>query len=119
LHGIAAPPSPEALRALLFTAGRQAARDALALAEAESRALGSDAAFDAADRFLAEAPEPKLPFSGADLIARGVPGGPRIGQTLRAFQSLWIRAGFPGEPETLARLLDEAVAELARGEAPT
>jgi len=119
LHGIAAPPSPEALRALLFTAGRKAARDALALAEAESGALGPDAAFDAADRFLAEAPEPKLPFSGADLIARGVAAGPRIGQTLRAFQSLWIRAGFPGEPETLARLLDEAVAELARGEAPT
>ena len=114
LHGIAAPPSPEALRALLFNAGREAARDALALAEAKSGALGPDAAFDAADRFLAEAPEPKLPFSGADLIARGVAGGPRIGQTLRAFQSLWIRAGFPGEPETLARLLDEAVAELAR-----
>jgi poly(A) polymerase len=118
LHGIAAPPSPEALRALLFSAGREAARDALALAEAESGALGRDAAFDAADRFLAQAPEPKLPFSGADLIARGVAGGPRIGQTLRAFQSLWIRAGFPAEPETLARLLDEAVAELARGEAP-
>ena len=34
LHGIAAPPSLNDLRALLFGAGREAARDALALAEA-------------------------------------------------------------------------------------
>ena len=32
-------------------------------------------AFAAADRFLAETPEPKLPFSGADMIARGVAAG--------------------------------------------
>jgi poly(A) polymerase len=112
LHGISAPPSLEALRALLFNAGREAARDALALAEAESGAPAGDAAFAAADRFLAETPEPKLPFSGADLIARGVPAGRPVGQTLRALEALWVRAGFPKEPETLARLLEQA-----RGEA--
>ena len=93
LHGIAAPPSPERLRALLFAAGREAARDALALAQAESSAPPADAAFAAADRFLAETPEPKLPFSGADLIARGVAAGPPVGETLRAFQALWIQGG--------------------------
>ena len=107
LHGIAAPPSPDALRALLYNAGREAARDALALAESES-GTAPDAAFAAADRFLAETAEPKLPFSGGDLIARGVAAGPRVGETLRAFRALWIRAGFPEEPETLARLLEEA-----------
>jgi poly(A) polymerase len=118
LHGISAPPSLNGLRALLFSAGREAARDAFALAQAESGAGPADAAFVAADRFLAESPEPKLPFSGADLIARGVARGRPVGQTLRGFQALWIRAGFPKEPETLARLLEEAVAQLARGEAP-
>jgi poly(A) polymerase len=113
LHGISRPPSPETLRALLFNTGREPARDALALAQAESGAPPADVAFAAADRFLAEAPEPKLPFGGADLIARGVPAGPRVGETLRAFQALWVRAGFPDEPETLAHLLNEAVAELA------
>jgi poly(A) polymerase len=116
LHGISAPPSANGLRALLLNAGREAARDALALAEAESGAGQADAAFAAADRFLADAPEPRLPFSGADLIARGVARGRPVGQTLRAFQALWIRAGFPKEPETLARLIEEATAELARGE---
>jgi poly(A) polymerase len=119
LHGISAPPSREDLRALLFNAGREAARDALALAHAESGAPPADAAFAAAHRFLAETSIPRLPFSGADLIARGHAAGPSVGRTLRAFQALWIRAGFPETPETLTRLLDEAAAESARGEAPT
>ena len=80
------------------------------LSQAASGALASDVAFDAADRFLADLPEPRLPISGADLVARGVSAGRPVGRALRAFQGLWIRAGFPKEPETLARLLDEAVA---------
>ena len=117
LHGVAEPPSFQGLRTLLFGAGREAARDALMLAHAEAQASPSDEAFAAADRFLADAPEPKLPLSGADLIARGVAAGRPVGRALRAFQARWIRAGFPKEPETLARLIEQAVAESARTEA--
>ena len=60
-------------------------------------------------------PEPKLPISGSDLIARGVAAGRPVGRALRAFQALWIRAGFPKEPETMTRLLEEAVAEFDMG----
>jgi poly(A) polymerase len=109
LHGARAPPSFQTLRALQFAAGREAARDALMLARAESEAPSSDAAFAAADRFLGDAPQPKLPINGADAIARGVAAGRPVGRALRAFQTLWIRAGFPKEPETLTRLLEEAV----------
>jgi poly(A) polymerase len=116
LHGITAPPSFHGLRTLLFTAGREAARDALILAQAESEAPPSNPAFAAADLFLADAPEPKLPVNGADLMARGVTAGRPVGRALRTFQALWIRAGFPKEPEMLARLLEAAVAETARGE---
>jgi poly(A) polymerase len=116
LHGIAAPPPFHGLRALLFNVGREAAHDALALAQAESEAPPSDTAFAAAGRFLTDAPEPKLPISGTDVIARGVAAGPPVGQALRAFRALWIRAGFPKEPETLTRLLEEAVAESTRVE---
>jgi poly(A) polymerase len=111
LHGSVTPPSCHGLRKLLFSVGREAARDALMLAQAESEAPPSDEAFAAADRFLADAPEPKLPISGADLIARGVAAGWQVGRALRAFQALWIRAGFPNESETLASLLDAAIAE--------
>ncbi len=78
--------------------------------------LRLDAAFAAADRFLADAPEPKLPISGADLIARGVEAGPPVGRALRAFQALWIRAGFPKGQETLTRLIEQAVAESVQTE---
>ncbi len=118
LHGISAPPSFHGLQTLLFGAGRESARDALILAEAESGAPVADPAFAAADRFLADAPELKLPVSGADLIARGVAAGRPVGRALRAFQARWIRAGFPKEPETLTRLLGEAVAESERAETP-
>ena len=80
----------------------------------KSAASPDDRAFAGADSFLALAAEPKLPFGGADLIARGIASGRRVGEILRSFQALWIRAGFPKEPKTLGRLLDEAAAEVER-----
>jgi poly(A) polymerase len=109
LHGTQAPPAFQGLRTLIFAVGRESARDTLALAQAESEAPPSDASFAAGDRFLADMAELKLPVSGADLIARGLAKGRHVGRALRAFQALWIQAGFPKEPETLTRLLDEAV----------
>jgi poly(A) polymerase len=111
LHGIVEAPPPDDLRRLLFTARRGAARDALALAQAESGVSPDNPDFESADRFLADSPEPELPFSGADLIARGVPRGRAVGEALRSFQALWVGAGFPAESETLERLLDEALAQ--------
>jgi poly(A) polymerase len=115
LHGAQAPPAFQGLRTLIFAVGRESARDTLALAQAESEAPPSDASFAAGDRFLADTAELKLPVSGADVIARGVAEGRQVGRALRAFQALWIRAGFPEEAETLTRLLDEAVIKIDVG----
>ncbi|HEY1944027.1 MAG TPA: CCA tRNA nucleotidyltransferase [Roseiarcus sp.] len=109
LHGLAAPPPFGALRVLLFERRRQAALDALSIAHADSGAAAEDWRFADAYRFLADAPEPTLPITGADVLARGVAGGRRVGAVLKTLQALWIRAGFPREPEVLARLLDEAL----------
>ena len=84
------------MRRLVFTAKRRAARDALALAQAQSGAGPDDPAFAEADRFLAETPEPRLPASGAPTSPpaafRRVP---RVGEILAAFRDLWIEAGLP------------------------
>ena len=109
LHEIGAPPPADHLRVLLFSAGRRAARDALLLAEADSGASPDDPLFASGDRFLMEAPAPELPFSGSDLIARGVEEGPRVGEVLRFFRELWIEAGFPGDMDTLDHLLKTAI----------
>jgi poly(A) polymerase len=111
LHGVEAPPSLGHLRTMLFEHGRTAAQDALTLAQAESAARADDAAFLSAWRFLSDTPRPNLPFTGADLVARGLEQGQGVGATLKRLQALWIRAGFPREPEALAKLLDEALVE--------
>ncbi len=110
LHGRDAPPSLGDLRALLFDHGRRGALDGLVLAQAESRAAVDDSAWRSAFAFTRDTPEPRLPFSGADLIARGLRSGPALGAVLKRFQAAWIRAGFPKEPEILNRLLDEVIA---------
>jgi poly(A) polymerase len=101
------------LRTQLFLAGRVAASDALTLAQAASGASPDDANWLAAAKFLAEAPEPRLPLSGEDVMARGRVRGQLVGAALKSLQARWIRAGFPREPATVARLLDEVLAELA------
>ena len=109
LHGIERPPSADELRVLLFSTGRQAARDALLLAAADSGASADEPSFAAADRFLAETPAPELPLSGGDFIRKGLAEGPRIGEVLRVFRRLWIEAGFPVAPEAIDQLVKRAV----------
>ena len=109
-HGLAQPPGPAQLREALFVEGAQAARDALALVQAESGAPPDDPGFAGADAFLRDTPAPKLPFGANDLIRRGATQGAGLGAALKRLQALWIRAGFPQDPQTVARLIDEASA---------
>jgi poly(A) polymerase len=109
LHGISAPPALGELRALLFERDRQGARDAISLAHVDSGAGPEDLGFAHAYRFVGDTPIPRLPFSGADIVARGVVPGARVGAALKKLQALWIRADFPREPEVLARLLEETL----------
>jgi poly(A) polymerase len=106
-------PDESALCTQLFLAGRAAASDALALAQAESGARPSDPEWLAAAEFLAQAPEPRLPITGEDVMASGRVRGKLVGAALKSLQARWIRAGFPKEPAAVARLLDEVLAELA------
>ena len=108
-HGRLAPPRAGELRHGLFEQGQRAARDAALLAHAESGAPADDSAWASAHAFLRDTPEPRLPFSGADLMARGMPPGSQIGRVLKDLQARWIRAGFPRDANVLARLLDEAL----------
>ena len=45
-------------------------------------------------RFLGGWTAPKFPLAGADLIAIGVPAGPKMGNLLRDLEEAWIDAGF-------------------------
>jgi len=106
LHGRNEPPSPAELQSLLFRYGRQASADAILLAQADALP-GHDGEWARAQEVLRETPEPRLPFSGADMIARGITEGRAIGEALRALQTRWIKAGFPNDPESLENLLND------------
>jgi hypothetical protein len=110
-RGLTSPPPPGDLRVFLFERGRTAATDAATLAHADSGAALDDPRWLSAYRFLADTPPPRLPFTGADLVARGLAPGRRVGETLKTLQAKWIRAGFPREPARLAKLLAEALDE--------
>ncbi len=101
---------------LLFNHGRQTAIDAITLWHADSWAQPDDPGWQAATRFAAIATIPTLPVSGADIMARGVHRGPRVGQALKLLQAAWIRAGFPQNPTVLHDLLDEAIAGARDGD---
>jgi poly(A) polymerase len=45
---------------------------------------------------------PKLPVTGKDVIAHGVPSGPEVGHILDLFEQWWMTAGFPAD-EALVR----------------
>jgi poly(A) polymerase len=103
-------PTPAELYRLLFLFGRRAALDGTTYVHAASRDTVDDARWRSARLFLTDTPEPRLPFTGADLVQRGLRAGPAIGAILKHLQASWIRAGFPREPDVLARLLDESLA---------
>jgi poly(A) polymerase len=108
LHGLTEPLRPGELRGLLFHHGRQAAGDAIILAQADARP-GHDDEWARARKFLQDTEVPRLPFSGTDFIARGITEGRAVGEALRDLQARWMKAGFPKDPATLARLLDETL----------
>ena len=109
LHGCMAPPVPKALRALLYQHGSQAMCDAVTLAQAEAGVPSRDEIWNEANAFLATTSKPQLPFSGADLIARGVEPGRGMGDALKRVEQLWIAADFPSDAASLAPLLDKAL----------
>jgi tRNA nucleotidyltransferase/poly(A) polymerase len=106
LHGRDGPPPAGELRRLLFEHGRQPALDALILARLDPR-QGGGHGWPEAEAFLRDTPEPRLPFSGMDLQARGFTEGRALGAALKELQARWIKAGFPQDPQVLAQLLDD------------
>lgn len=107
-HGAREAPSPASLREALFHFGPTGARDGLELIRAEAGISPQDSDFSRAQAFLRDTPPPTPPFRAADFFARGIPKGPALGAALKVLQALWIRAGFPTDPQIVAQLIEQA-----------
>ena len=103
--GDAANPLPEvglsageaAAKAWLFRAGENAYRQRILLAWARSGNPASSAAWR--DRVLLPARwrAPRFPLGGEDVLALGVPAGPRVGAILRQLEDWWIAGTFAAD----------------------
>jgi poly(A) polymerase len=111
LHCHETPPGAARLRRLLYVHGRQPLLDALALAHAESRAMIEDLSWRAGFAFVRDHAVLKLPFAGADLIAKGFARGPAIGAALAELEAAWMEADFPIEAEALEKMLERVTKE--------
>ncbi|KAB2914848.1 MAG: CCA tRNA nucleotidyltransferase [Hyphomicrobiaceae bacterium] len=106
------PATPESdARAFLYAAGEAAYRECVLLAWVRADAGAED---DLWRRRLA-LPErwrpPRFPIGGADVMALGVPAGPRVGQVLRALEDWWIAGDFGADEGALRAKLEELVAK--------
>ena len=106
---LSAPPDRYGTLELLFTLGRDPARDAVWLARAE--AGDGPGWVEALERVDTEA-VPPMPYSGRDLLARGLKG-PAIGEALARFRHAYREAGFPDDEATRAALLAASLTSTA------
>jgi poly(A) polymerase len=101
-----APSGPEApAKVYLYLLGAEAYCERVLILWARSDAAPEDASwrdrFSLPDRWAA----PRFPLKGADVLALGVPAGPRVGEILRDLQVWWIDGGFAADEAVLrARL---------------
>lgn len=89
VHGGSREPVPADPRALAYAIGGAAALDRMLLT-GDRRAgqwVGP----------LRDWARPRLPISGKDLIAMGVPPGPEVSRHLADVEQRWVAAGFPGQ----------------------
>jgi poly(A) polymerase len=85
------------LKSDLYRHGEPAFSRAIRVAWARSAASATDTAWARKSQLGARWSPPVMPVSGADVLALGVPAGPRIGRALKAFEAWWIEAGFPDD----------------------
>jgi poly(A) polymerase len=95
-----------AARALLYHLGPVHFLDRVLIAWSRAGAGADDPSW----RALAALPErweaPRFPLRAADLMSRGLAKGPALGAALAAAEAAWIAAGFPSDPEVLAKIAD-------------
>ncbi|ADM10638.1 possible poly(A) polymerase [Parvularcula bermudensis HTCC2503] len=93
-------------REVLFSYGRPAAEEGLALCRLSAAAKAEIV------RALTTAPVPVLPVRGADFIAAGLTAGPMVGNALKDFTERWAQANFPEDPAIVRSLFDEVMAAI-------
>jgi hypothetical protein len=106
-RGIGPSLDENGVRHALYGRGRPALRNAALMAWAASGAPPPDPGWHALVARISDLAVPAFPLQGADIVQLGLPGGPRVGEILKAVEARWMEGGF-----TASR---DALLETARG----
>lgn len=109
-HVSSATVSPQQLRAFVYRHGNKVAAAALVLAQARRQVLQTPHAFQAAHAAACNWKVPRLAVTGADVIARGVPPGRRVGDILARLEAWWIATDFSADATAQREKLAELCA---------
>ena len=105
---VAANLSDKALRRQVHRLGPKAFRELAILAWADA---ADDAGWRACIDFAMRWNPRRLPITGADVLQRGIPRGPAVGELLTAVEEWWIDGGFSADRQTCLDRLDKEIAE--------
>jgi poly(A) polymerase len=97
------------MRRAIYQLGNEAFRDRVMLAWAEAGPAKTQAWRALVAHAQMWAP-PKLPLGGDEVMAAGVPAGPKVGAVLREVEAWWIDADFPDDKLSIIERL-KAVAQ--------
>ncbi|HJZ43891.1 MAG TPA: CCA tRNA nucleotidyltransferase [Hyphomicrobiaceae bacterium] len=104
------PAEPEqAARAYLYTDGAPAYRDRALMSSARSGAAPDVQAWRRRYALHERWQPPRFPLKGDDVMAFGIPAGPRVGKLLRAVEAWWIAGDFVADETALRAKLRELV----------
>lgn len=99
------------LHKLLYRIGLSQFRDRLMLAWAEQPRCATQ--WQALLTIAEDWRRPRFPLTGADVMAAGVPQGPKVGEVMERVEAWWIAHDFPDDRAALDRELRAAVEALA------
>jgi len=102
------PALGEAAKALLYRLGPTHYVDRVLIAWTRAPRGAADPAWHDLATLPARWTAPAFPLKSADLMARGIPKGPALGEAMRAAEEAWIVAGFPQHEAALGRIADDA-----------
>lgn len=113
LKSWALPLDAGAIRRLVADHGVETLSVGLAAVKGEPSPVVETQALDALETYRSGAESvPVLPLRGADLVARGIPKGPKVGETLAAARQAWLAEGCRTDEAYVKDLLERVAAQV-------
>lgn len=108
-HGpeVALPASEQTAKASFYALGEAGYRKRILIAWTRSGAEPADAAWRDRIKLPERWRPPRFPIGGADVLALGVPAGPRVGELMSKLESWWIDGDFTADTPALRQKLRE------------